>query len=133
LNPLKTTFSGDIGLPSHSNGNLDVIGANGGTSNVVGTIGVSSDKFYYECTLTATHDLNACIFGLGQSATAYSNNFGLKPNGSFGGTITSGSAFARRLLHHQPTKTTTQVPEPTIADGSTVPRWMWTAARRWMW
>ena len=93
LNPLKTTFSGDGSLPSQSNGNLDVTGG-GGTSNTVGTIGVSSGKFYYETTLTATHDLNACIFGLGQSATAYSNNFGLRPSGSFGGTITSGSAFA---------------------------------------
>jgi hypothetical protein len=93
LNPLKTTFSGDSSLPSQSNGNLDVTGG-GGTSNTVGTIGVSSGKFYYETTLTATHDPNACIFGLGQSATAYSNNFGLRPSGSFGGTITSGSAFA---------------------------------------
>ena len=93
LNPLKTTFSGDGGNPSYSNGNLDVTGSSG-TSNAINTIGVSSGKFYFECTLTATTDSNAFIIGLNQSPSAYSGNFGLRPSGSFpNGTITSGSAF----------------------------------------
>jgi hypothetical protein len=93
LNPLKTTFSGDGGNPSYSNGNLDVTGSSG-TSNAINTIGVSSGKFYFECTLTATTDSNAFIIGLNQSSSAYSGNFGLRPSGSFpNGTITSGSAF----------------------------------------
>ena len=91
MNPVVKFTSDNV--PTFTNGNLKVTGSSG-TSNTVSTIGTTSGKFYFEVTLDAAHDTNSCTIGLGQSSVNYSNNKGLKPSGSYNGTITSGSAFS---------------------------------------
>jgi hypothetical protein len=66
LNPLK--FGGDIQAPT--NGNLDVTSVGSATGKILGTIGVSSGKWYWECVPNSSANI---AFGITKDNTVLAN------------------------------------------------------------
>ena len=65
-NPLK--YGGDIQAPT--NGNLDVTSLGSATGKILGTIGVSSGKWYWECVLNSSANI---AFGITKDNTVLAN------------------------------------------------------------
>ena len=72
-NPLK--FGGDIQAPT--NGNLDVTAVGSAYGNILGTIGVSSGKWYWECVLNGGNG----TFGIANDQILLSSYSGQTANG----------------------------------------------------
>ena len=66
LNPLK--YGGDIQAPT--NGNLDVTSVGSATGKILGTIGVSSGKWYWECVPNSSANI---AFGITKDNTVLAN------------------------------------------------------------
>ena len=66
LNPLK--YGGDIQAPT--NGNLDVTSVGSATGKILGTIGVSSGKWYWECVPNSSVNI---AFGITKDNTVLAN------------------------------------------------------------
>ena len=66
LNPLK--YGGDIQAPT--NGNLDVTSLGSATGKILGTIGVSSGKWYWECVPNSSANI---AFGITKDNTVLAN------------------------------------------------------------
>jgi hypothetical protein len=72
LNPLK--YGGDIQAPT--NGNLDVTSVGSATGKILGTIGVSSGKWYWECVPNSSASI---AFGITKDNTVLANYPGQDP------------------------------------------------------
>jgi hypothetical protein len=83
-------------VPTFTLGSLQVQNnASGGTSNVVGTLGATSGKYYFEVYPTYIATVGNMVIGLNQASCFYGINFGLRDNGTTNGmTILTGSTFS---------------------------------------